>query len=337
MFFVHIDEHAPRIEKISPKVWRVVSLACTLFVTRKHCWLLDSLTRGIQLACLRATYTFFVSSRKWTLYTNVDLRYAIFMVRSMNHFVRCLGWLLVTGSFVGCSKDPAPTADPATKEAVSKEAVSDAKSASPLATAAPLATTAAAPPENASAKPLSSSEAAAPPATAGAKTPAPSETTANAAAAPTASTQPAAPVSAAAPAPIVAATSAVPETPPPPPVESPKQTGQAFSVWLQSSGRYTAGQQGTVEAVVVPKGEFHCNPEYPYKFVTSGSSGVTYPKATLRAEGVSVSPSRAVMRVPFVPQSAGDAKVGGTFHFSVCTDQQCVVEKRDVSVIVKVQ
>jgi hypothetical protein len=93
-----------------------------------------------------------------------------------------------------------------------------------------------------------------------------------------------------------------------------------------------------VEAVVVPKGEFHCNPEYPYKFVAStGSPGVTYPKPTLRAEGVSVSPNRAVMRVPFVPQNAGDAKVGGTFHFSVCTDQQCVVEKRDVFVTVKVQ
>lgn len=138
--------------------------------------------------------------------------------------------------------------------------------------------------------------------------------------------------------PTVAPTPTTPEAPPPPPVESPKQTGQAFSVWLQSSGKYTAGQQGAVEAVVMPKGEFHCNQEYPYKFVTSSlSSGVTFPKSTYRAEGLSLSPNRAVMRIPFVPQSAGEARIGGTFHFSVCTDQQCVVEKRDVFVTVNVQ
>lgn len=129
-----------------------------------------------------------------------------------------------------------------------------------------------------------------------------------------------------------------PIVPPPPPVESPKQSAQAFSVWLQSSGKYSAGQQGTVEAVVVPKAEFHCNADYPYKFVTSAAAaGVTYPKPTVRSDGLSVSTSRAVMRIPFVPQNAGDTKVGGTFHFSVCSDSQCVVEKRDVYVTVKVQ
>lgn len=253
----------------------------------------------------------------------------------MGQVVTFLVGLVVTVTIVGCGKESAPTVEPTSKEAA--PAATAAKGPSE----APVVATAAMPVQvDDPAKPVTNSagSAAAPTATLAAKNPSASGASADVVAAPNASSPAAPSTSAETPAPAIAVTSAAPEAPPPPPVESPKQTAQAFSVWLQSSGRYTAGQQGTVEAVVIPKGEFHCNAEYPYKFVaSSGSSGVTYPKPTLRSEGVSVSPNRAVMRVPFVPQNAGDAKVGGTFHFSVCTDQQCVVEKRDVFVTVKVQ
>lgn len=272
---------------------------------------------------------------KCSLYTGIELRYAFLMERSMERVVTYLAWLVVAGAIVGCGKDSAPTVEPTSKEA--------SPAATPATTppeAVPAATAVVQPQVNVPAKPVTSQSesAAVPTAALAAKNPTPSGALADTQVAPIASNQPPPASSAETPAPAIAATSAATEAPPPPPVESPKQAGQAFSVWLQSSGRYTAGQQGIVEAVVVPKGEFHCNAEYPYKFVAStGSSGVTYPKPTLRLEGVSVSPNRAVMRVPFVPQNAGEAKVGGTFHFSVCTDQQCVVEKRDVFVTVKVQ
>jgi hypothetical protein len=244
-------------------------------------------------------------------------------------------WTGIFAAFVliGCGKDPAPRAEPA-----AQSQPESAQTNSPKDPAKDVQTNTSrvdAPPAPADpAKPADAPTAANP--AVAAKSPTPGTTST---AAPTpAATEIAPSAPSAAPTPVVAATSAAPEAPPPPPVESPKQTAQFFSVWLQTSGRYTAGQQGQVEAVVVPKGEFHCNNDYPYKFVTSaGSSGVTYPKATVRSDGLSVSPTRAVMRVPFVPANAGDAKVGGTFHFSVCSDSQCVVEKRDVFVTVKVQ
>ncbi|MDI1484014.1 hypothetical protein [Polyangium sp. y55x31] len=141
------------------------------------------------------------------------------------------------------------------------------------------------------------------------------------------------------PAPTVAAAPApTPEPPPPPPVVSPKMGEQSFSLWMQSSGRYKAGQQGFVEVVLVPKGDFHCNQEYPYKMkLGAPPEGVTYPTPIVRTEGVSVSASRAVMRVPFVPQNAGDTQVAGKFYFSVCTSEQCVIDNRDVAVTVKVE
>jgi len=262
------------------------------------------------------------------LYAGVELRYAIPMECSMGRVGRYLSWLVGRGALVGVGTAPAPTVGPTSKGTAPE--TKPAKSPSEPAAATPAVMQ---PQVNDPAKPVTS-----PSGSAAAPTAALAGKSSPVSAAPNASSQPPPASSAETPAPAIAVTSAAPEAPPPPPVESPKQTGQAFSVWLQSSGRYTAGQQGIVEAVVVPKGEFHCNQEYPYKFVASaGSSGVTYPKPTLRAEGVSVSPTRAVMRIPFVPQNAGEAKVGGTFHFSVCTDQQCVVEKRDVSVTVKVQ
>ena len=247
-----------------------------------------------------------------------------------------LASFVVMGSIVGCGKEPAPSAEPVAKQVASETATTN-QSSEPRAAADKASPT----PMDDQAKPTTSAvEAPAAVATnSTATTKAPGAAgTSTVVAAPNASATVGLPVALEAPAPTVVVTAAAPDAPPPPPVESPKQTAQAFSVWLQSSGKYSAGQQGTVEAVVVPKGEFHCNQEYPYKFVaSSGSAGVTYPKSTVRSEGLSVSSTRAAMRIPFVPQNAGDAKVGGTFHFSVCTDSQCVVEKRDVFVTVKVQ
>jgi hypothetical protein len=267
------------------------------------------------------------------VYMMIASGYKMNMQRGRRVMVGLLACMSAVFGVIGCGKDAAPRAEPVSTEAAPNVAVTNKPSEPPAeANKPPVPTTV-----DDQAKPTDSA-ASAPALVVGTSTAKVAGTSTTATAAPNASTTAGLPVALEAPAPTVVATPAVPEAPPAPPVESPKQTAQAFSVWLQSSGRYSAGQQGMVEAVVVPKGEFHCNQEYPYKFVTSaGSSGVTFPKSTVRGEGLSVSTTRASMRIPFVPQSAGDAKIGGTFHFSVCTDSQCVVEKRDVFVTVKVQ
>lgn len=139
-----------------------------------------------------------------------------------------------------------------------------------------------------------------------------------------------------------------PEPPPtlaaaPPPAPEPlvaptKVDEQNYSLSMQSSGAYKAGEQGFVEVVLVPKGEFHCNQEYPYKMkLGAPPAGVTYPTPMVRTDGMSLSAERAVMRVPFVPQNAGDTRVEGKFYFSVCTSEQCVIDNRDLAMTVKVE
>ena len=109
----------------------------------------------------------------------------------------------------------------------------------------------------------------------------------------------------------------------------------SFSTWLQSSGVYEAGKQGAVTAVLVAKAPYKCNAKYPYKFKTAASNGITYPQTTVR--GMQVSPKRSSMTIPFVPAQAGKATVSGELSFSICTDERCVIEKRNLTVTVDVK
>ena len=120
-------------------------------------------------------------------------------------------------------------------------------------------------------------------------------------------------------------------------VMSPKVVEGSFNTWMQSSGRYTVGQQGNVQVVLVAKGDWHCNDKYPYKFkLGAASGGVSYTTPIVRAEGLRIAPERTVMTVPFVPAASGDARVSGTFSFSVCSAASCQIETRELALTVKV-
>lgn len=135
-----------------------------------------------------------------------------------------------------------------------------------------------------------------------------------------------------------ATASAAPSEPPAPAltVTSAPVQEAAFSVWMSSAKSYKVGQTGYVEAVVVPRGEFHCNESYPYKVkLGAAPAGIAYSETLVR--GASISPTRASIRVPFTATSAGEAKVSGKFYFSVCKADQCVMDSRDVAATVKVE
>ena len=42
------------------------------------------------------------------------------------------------------------------------------------------------------------------------------------------------------------------------------------------------------------------------------------------------------LTVAFTPESAGKKKIAGQFSFSVCTDDKCLIEKRDLALDVQV-
>jgi hypothetical protein len=112
-------------------------------------------------------------------------------------------------------------------------------------------------------------------------------------------------------------------------------TEEAFSAWLQTTSPAKAGGPVQLEAVLVAKPPYHCNPEYPHKFkLNAAPAGLSYPEETVR--GMKVTPARSVLAIPVNAQSAGKQTITGTLSFSVCTDERCMVEKRDLSVALDV-
>jgi hypothetical protein len=110
---------------------------------------------------------------------------------------------------------------------------------------------------------------------------------------------------------------------------------EAFSTWLQATSPAKAGAPVQLEAVLVAKPPYHCNPEYPHKFkLNAAPPGLSYPEETVR--GMKVTPGRSVLAIPVNAQSAGKPTITGTLSFSVCTEERCMVEKRDLSLALDV-
>ena len=109
-----------------------------------------------------------------------------------------------------------------------------------------------------------------------------------------------------------------------------------FDLKMQAKGSYKAGQAGSLEVVLDAKKPFKVNDKYPYKLKLAKSDGVKYPAPIVKKDSVKLEPQRAVMTVAFTPESAGKKKIAGQFSFSVCTDDKCLIEKRDLALDVQV-
>ena len=114
-----------------------------------------------------------------------------------------------------------------------------------------------------------------------------------------------------------------------------KALGSTYAAWLQAGGEYVVGKPAAVTAVVVAKGEYKCNDNYPYKFkVGAVPAGVSF--ASMTARGTAKGKRRTAVSVPFTASTPGPKKISGTFYFSVCNESTCVVDKRPMSVTVNV-
>jgi hypothetical protein len=151
--------------------------------------------------------------------------------------------------------------------------------------------------------------------------------------------QPSAPTGKAADAPVahaLAADAPAGKAAPGQPIQGAAVSEEPFSIWLQAVSPIPAGSASTVEAVLVAKPPYHCNAEYPHKFkLAAAPSGLAYPETTVK--GAKVTAERSVLPIPVQAQSPGKAKVAGTLSFSVCDEERCLVEKRDLALELEVK
>jgi hypothetical protein len=110
-----------------------------------------------------------------------------------------------------------------------------------------------------------------------------------------------------------------------------------FALKILPKGSYKKGTAASVEIVLDAKKPFHVNDKYPYKFKLAKSEGVKFSAEVVKKDAVKLETQRAVMTVGFTPESAGKKKIAGQFSFSVCTDDKCLIEKRDLALDVSVE
>jgi hypothetical protein len=110
-----------------------------------------------------------------------------------------------------------------------------------------------------------------------------------------------------------------------------KVSEDTFELVMTPKGPYKAGQAGEVTVVLEAKGAFHVNDKYPYKFKVKETAGVKFPGPVVSKDAVKLEEKRATLPVGFTPEAAGKHSIGGQLSFSVCTDDKCLIEKRELA------
>jgi hypothetical protein len=104
-----------------------------------------------------------------------------------------------------------------------------------------------------------------------------------------------------------------------------------FDLALTSKGSYASGKAGEAEIVLAAKAPFHVNQNYPYKFKLKEAPGLKFANLVIAKDAVKLEPARATVPVAFTPETAGKHTLAGQLSFSVCTDDKCVIEKRELA------
>jgi hypothetical protein len=104
-----------------------------------------------------------------------------------------------------------------------------------------------------------------------------------------------------------------------------------FDLTMHPAGAVTAGRPASIEIAVAAKAGYHINDKYPYKFRPGESAGVSYSAPQFMKESVKLEEHRATMTVGFTPEGKGECTVAGLFAFSLCSADQCQIEKRQLA------
>jgi hypothetical protein len=121
------------------------------------------------------------------------------------------------------------------------------------------------------------------------------------------------------------------------PTGASKFSDTGFDLSIDAKGNLKAGQAGAVEVVLTAKAPYHVNDKYPIKLKLKETPGVKYENLIVGKDAVKLEAMKAVMPVSFTPDGAGKRTVAGQFAFSVCTEDKCLMEKRDLLLDVVVE
>lgn len=106
---------------------------------------------------------------------------------------------------------------------------------------------------------------------------------------------------------------------------------EGFDLSVEVPSDAEVGKPTTATVVLEAKAPYKVNQEYPIKLTLSESSGLSFPSPRVGKEAVTLQDKKAFMKVELTPKSAGTHTLAGRLSFSVCTDERCLIEKRDLA------
>ncbi len=112
----------------------------------------------------------------------------------------------------------------------------------------------------------------------------------------------------------------------------PSYNEEAFQLSFEAPPAGKVGVPLTLKVVLVAKNGYKVNDEYPIKFKFDENAGVKAAKDTVRKEDAKLEKMRVEMPMQVTIAGAGATSVSGRLSFSVCTEERCLIEKRDLKV-----
>jgi hypothetical protein len=103
-----------------------------------------------------------------------------------------------------------------------------------------------------------------------------------------------------------------------------------FELRIAPKGTCEVDKPAQAEIVLEAKPPFHVNDKYPYKFKLKEEANLAFPAPVVSKEAVTLEKSKVTMAVPFTAKSPGPHHLAGQFAFSICTEDKCLIEKRDL-------
>jgi len=116
------------------------------------------------------------------------------------------------------------------------------------------------------------------------------------------------------------------------------ETGSFLLAVAPAQRGYTIGKAGEVEIALEGRGEWHVNQEYPIRVELKAAPGVALAKNELVKDDAKEFGEEKVRFLAAVePSAAGEHEVTCDVSFAMCTEENCILEKRTVAMQLKVE
>jgi len=116
------------------------------------------------------------------------------------------------------------------------------------------------------------------------------------------------------------------------------ETGSFLLAVAPAQSGYAVGKAGEVEIALEGRGEWHVNQEYPIRVDLHAAPGVALTKKELvKGDAKEFGEDKVRFLAAVEPSAAGDHEVTCDVSFAMCTEENCILEKRTVAMQLKVE